>query len=101
MLTEEECSAVDFGKREDSVDYEKMYLGRYPLLRKAYERSNISQNQDYQSFVEENAWWLADYALFMAVKERFGGIPGLSGRRISACGGIMPWIIIGGNYILI
>ena len=52
-----------------------MYLGRYPLLRKAYERSNISQNQDYQSFVEENAWWLADYALFMAVKERFGGIP--------------------------
>lgn len=75
VLTEEECSAVDFGKREDSVDYEKMYLGRYPLLRKAYERSNISQNQDYQSFVEENAWWLADYALFMAVKERFGGIP--------------------------
>lgn len=66
---------MDFGKREDSVDYEKMYLGRYPLLRKAYERSNISQNQDYQSFVEENAWWLADYALFMAVKERFGGIP--------------------------
>ena len=44
-------------------------------MRKAYERSNISQNQDYQSFVEENAWWLADYALFMAVKERFGGIP--------------------------
>ena len=75
VLTEEECSAVDFGTREDSVDYEKMYLGRYPLLRKAYERSNISQNQDYQSFVEENAWWLADYALFMAVKERFGGIP--------------------------
>ena len=75
VLTEEECSAVDFGNREDSVDYEKMYLGRYPLLRKAYERSNISQNQDYQSFVEENAWWLADYALFMAVKERFGGIP--------------------------
>lgn len=75
VLTEEECIAVDFGKREDSVDYEKMYLGRYPLLRKAYERSNISQNQDYQSFVEENACWLADYALFMAVKERFGGIP--------------------------
>lgn len=75
VLTEEECSAVAFGKREDSVDYEKMYLGRYPLLRKAYERSNISQNQDYQSFVEENAWWLADYAMFMAVKERFGGIP--------------------------
>ncbi len=75
VLTEEECEAVDFGKREDSVDYEKMYLGRYPLLRMAYERSNISRNEDYQKFVGENSWWLADYALFMAVKDRFGGIP--------------------------
>ena len=75
LIEEGVLTEVDFGKREDSVDYEKMYLGRYPLLRKAYERSNISQNQDYQSFVEENACWLADYALFMAVKERFGGIP--------------------------
>ena len=75
VLTEEECSAVDFGKREDSVDYEKMYLGRYPLLRKAYERSNISENPDYQQFLAENEWWLSDYALFMAVKDRFEGRP--------------------------
>ena len=52
-----------------------MYLSRYPLLHKAYERSNISQNPDYQRFLNENSWWLSDYALFMAVKDRFGGAP--------------------------
>lgn len=74
VLTQKEVDAVDFGKQEDSVDYEKLYHGRFPLLRKAYERSDISKNKDYLTFVEENSWWLKDYALFMAVKERFGGV---------------------------
>ena len=44
------------------------------LLRKAYENSDISKNPDYQKFVAENSWWLSDYALFMAVKDRFEGV---------------------------
>ncbi len=75
VLTEEECGAVDFGEDAGSIDYEKLYLGRYPLLRKAYERSDISRNPGYQRFLEENRWWLDDYALFMAVKDRFDGAP--------------------------
>ena len=74
VLTEEECEAADFGELEDDIDYEKLYQNRYPLLRKAYERSDISKNKDYLRFVEDNKWWLSDYALFMAVKERFGGV---------------------------
>ena len=75
VLTEEECGSMDFGNLEDDIDYEKQYWARYPLLRRAYERSNISQNQDYLRFVEENRWWLDDYALFMAVKNYFDGAP--------------------------
>ncbi len=75
VLTEKECKSADFGKKADDIDYEKVYKKRYPLLRKAYERSNISENADYVRFVEENRWWLADYALFMAVKDRFQGAP--------------------------
>lgn len=75
VLTKEECDAVDFGKKADDIDYKKMYEGRYLLLRKAYERSNISQNAEYQKFVRENVWWLNDYSLFMAVKDRFNGEP--------------------------
>ena len=75
VLTKAECEKADFGKDPRNIDYEKMYKSRYPLLRKAYERSNISENREYLDFVEENGWWLKDYALFMAVKERFGGEP--------------------------
>ena len=74
VLTQEECDAVNFGKKKGEVDYEKLYFGRYPLLRKAYERSHIHENPEYQKFVAENSWWLSDYALFMAVKDRFGGV---------------------------
>ena len=67
VLTQEECDSADFGKKENDIDYEKLYNHRYPLLRQAYVRSNISQNPDYLKFVQENQWWLSDYALFMAV----------------------------------
>ena len=66
---------MDVGEMEEDIDYEKQYWARYPLLRKAYERSNISQNPEYLHFVEENRWWLDDYALFMAVKNYFDGAP--------------------------
>ena len=73
VLTQEECDSVDFGEKETDIDYEAQYHHRYPLLRKAYERSDISKNVEYQQFVAENAWWLSDYALFMALKQYFGG----------------------------
>lgn len=73
MLSQEECDAVDFGADPAHVDYEKLYRSRLPLLRKAYERSDISRNPEYQQFCRENAWWLEDYALFMAVKDFFQG----------------------------
>lgn len=75
LLTKEECEAADFGKDETDIDYKAIYENRYGLLRKAYERSHISEQEEYQSFIRENGWWLSDYALFMAVKERFGGAP--------------------------
>jgi len=75
VLTAKECEAADFGKDPALVDYEKLYESRYPLLRKAYERSDISKNPEFQAFLEENRWWLDDYALFMAVKGRFDGAP--------------------------
>ena len=74
VLTRAECEKVNWGKAKGSIDYEKIYNGRYPLLRKAYERSKISENPEYQKFVNENSWWLSDYALFMAVKDRFEGV---------------------------
>ena len=72
VLSQEEVDAVDFGSAENDVDYQKLHEGRFKLLRRAYERSDISRNEEYQAFVRENHWWLNDYALFMAVHEFFG-----------------------------
>ena len=73
VLTEEECDAAFFGSDPAKVDYDALAANRLPLLHKAYERSNISRNPDFQWFCGENHWWLDDYALFMSVKEFFGG----------------------------
>jgi len=75
VLTQEECDAADFGDREERVDFDRLHESRFALLHLAYERSDISHNPAYQRFLQENGWWLSDYALFMAVKSFFGGAP--------------------------
>ena len=75
VLTQEECDAVDFGTNPAKVDFDKLYEERLKLLHKAYERSNVYRSWEYQNFCKENHWWLNDYALFMALKNFFGGVP--------------------------
>ena len=71
LLTKEECDGVDFGADSRYVDYEKIYFGRFNILRKAYERSNFLEKEDAKEFIEKNKFWLDDYALYMAVKNHF------------------------------
>ncbi len=72
-LTREDCEACDFGSDSTSVDYEKIYLSRFRVLYQAYRNSHIQENPAFLQFQEENADWLADYALYMAVKNSFDG----------------------------
>ena len=74
LLTRKECQACDFGDDPQDIDYGKLYENRFKLLRKAYERANIGEDQEFEAYRRENAWWLDDYALFMAVKDRFDGV---------------------------
>ena len=73
VLTEMECKAASFGEDPQRVDYQALFDNRLDLLHRAYERSEIYKNVQYQKFCRENFWWLDDYALFMSVKEFFGG----------------------------
>ncbi len=74
LLTLAECESYDFGDNERYIDYEKIYLSRFRLLRKAYERSDLSKNKEFITFQEKNAYWLEDYALYMSIKDSFGGL---------------------------
>ena len=74
LLTRKECQACDFGDDPQDIDYGKLYENRFKLLRKAYEKANVGEDQEFEAYRRENAWWLDDYALFMAVKDRFDGV---------------------------
>ncbi len=77
FLKKEECEACDWGDNAGYVDYEKIYLSRFDLLKKAFERAKAKgflNHADYLSFQVENGEWLEDYALYMAIKNKFGGV---------------------------
>lgn len=71
LLTQEEIDACDLESSPNNVDYEKLYINRYPLLRKAFKR--FVPNKAYDDFVLENAHWIQNFALFMALKNAQGG----------------------------
>ncbi len=71
VLTRAEVDAAAFGTGPGRVDYDLLYRNRLPLLRRAYERARVAENGDYLRFIRDNAWWLDDYALFMALKGFF------------------------------
>lgn len=72
LLTKQECDGYDFGGNDSYIDYEKMYYARFLVLKKAFERFDENA-QEYQAFVEKEKLWLNDYALFMAIKNKFDG----------------------------
>ena len=72
LLTEQECDSVDFTGHPSYVEYEKIYRGKFGVLRQAFER--YVPDKDYEDFVKENAFWLEDYGLYMAIKNSLDGV---------------------------
>ena len=77
-ITKKDCESYDWGDTDGYVDYEKIYLSRFRLLKKAFLNSKIEEDEAFQSFVKENEYWLIDYAMYMAVKDHFKGVNWLS-----------------------
>lgn len=72
LLSHAEIEAVDWGRNEGRVDYEKLYLNRFRILERAKQRGYGRDKAHIAAFVEANRAWLLDYALFMALKRHFG-----------------------------
>lgn len=78
LLTSRECREVFAGQGCSRIDYDLLYRTRNPLYREAYQRwkrsgKSCEDLDHYHVFREDNAFWLDEYALFMALKERYGG----------------------------
>lgn len=72
LLDEKELKAVNWGDDPTHVDYGKIYENRYGFLQKATDCGWEKDAEAVAAFVAENANWLPDYALFMALKRHFG-----------------------------
>ena len=75
LLTKEEIESRSWGDDPAYVDYALLFENRFDLLAKACERGWERDARDVAAFVEKNASWLPDYALFMAIKRHFGMVP--------------------------
>ena len=71
LLMAEEVADVHWSADPNRVDYGSLYNNRSAVLRKAFDR--FVPNGEYSRFVAENEAWLAEYALFMALKDQFRG----------------------------
>ena len=74
LLTKKECESFSWGTNPRYVDYGQMYASRYPLLKKAYDRFRKNEPEDFAVFCKDEAEWLDEYALFMALKDANGGV---------------------------
>ena len=70
LLLSEEVEAIDWGGGK-RVDYALQYAVRFDLLGKAYQRGWAQDAARVEAFQKDNPW-LADYALYMAVKRSQG-----------------------------
>ena len=55
------------------VDYGLIYNSRFKVLRTAFENSNHFETEEYKKFLEENEFWLEDYCIYSACKNKFSG----------------------------
>ncbi len=73
LLTKKQCDGYDFGSNEEYIDYEKLYFARFELLKAAFLKAD-KEEEAYVEFKANNKTWLADYSLFMALKDFNDGI---------------------------
>lgn len=67
-LQESECESLDWGEDPENVDYEKIFVNKFKVLRHAFDRGFNPQEEGYVDFLQKNQEWLPDYAVFMAAK---------------------------------
>ena len=73
LLSEKRLKKAKWGGEPGRVDYDAVRAAKEPLLRKAYE--NFKKEKALSRFCKQNAAWVEDYALFMALKDQHGGVP--------------------------
>lgn len=71
LLKKTDLKGIRWSVKKDRVDYGLVFQSRFKVLRKAFQNGREALHEEIAAFRLENAGWLEDYALFMAVKGKF------------------------------
>ncbi|MDY5693331.1 MAG: 4-alpha-glucanotransferase [Eubacteriales bacterium] len=71
LLKKTDLIGIRWSVKKDRVDYGLIFQSRFKVLRKAWQNGREALSEEIAVFRRENAGWLEDYALFMAVKGKF------------------------------
>ena len=75
LLRQDDYLYENFGDDPGMVDFNMIYVNKWPILRKAFNRRELLPPRELESFIQEHRSWLADYALYMALKKHFTDKP--------------------------
>ena len=74
-LSADELAGAAVGGDPERVDYPTVAAAREGLFSVVFDRFIAAPPSDFAAFCRDNAAWLEDYALFMAIREHSGDLP--------------------------
>ncbi|WP_297422463.1 4-alpha-glucanotransferase [Clostridium sp.] len=71
LLNKEDYDSINFGDNSEEIDYGVIFTEKFKVLKKAFENYKLTGLKELEEFEEKEAYWLEDYAFYMAVKNHF------------------------------
>lgn len=72
LLERSEYYEINWGHDHEHTDFGLLYESRFKVLHKAAQRLIKADRVEFKDFCNNHAFWLDDYALFMALKDNHG-----------------------------
>lgn len=71
LLEKGDYDQINFGNNPKDIDYGLIFIEKMKILRIAYDNFRKTDQRNFEDFIKNEAYWLEDYALFMALKNKF------------------------------
>lgn len=73
-LERQDVKNTNLGDNREYIDYEKLYKNKLKLLKRAYLNEGDKFSKGIEKFKKKHIYWIDDYALFMALKDKNNGV---------------------------
>lgn len=67
LLTRQDVNSYNWGDRVDDIDYAKLFLYRFSILKTAFSHFNL-EDEEFNQFCEKEKHWLEGYSFYMSMK---------------------------------